>query len=87
MALESAVTRYFAGGLAEGTQRAYTSAKKRYVGFYQQFGFSPLPLSEEKSCLFAAHLAKQDLSPQTITAYLAAIRHMQIAAGLGAPCT
>ena len=85
--LERAVAHYFAGGLAENTSRTYASAIRRYESFCSQLGIPPLPLAENKSCLFAAHLAREGLSAQSITSYLAAIRYMQIAAGLGAPPT
>lgn len=87
LALKQAASEYFVEGLAEGTRRAYDSAKKRYVEFCRQGDMVPLPLTEDKSCYFAAYLAKQGLAPQTVTSYLAAIRHLQICAGLGAPVT
>ena len=34
------------------------------------------------ACLFAAFLAHQGLKPQSISVYLAAIRHLQVSAGL-----
>lgn len=36
-------------------------------------------------CLFAAFLSHQGLRPQTIAAYLSAIRHLQVSAGMEAP--
>ena len=38
-------------------------------------------------CLFATFLAKEGLSSQTVSSYLAAVRHLQIEAGFGAPST
>lgn len=55
--------------------------------FCKQYNLAPLPLTEDKSCYFAAYLARQGLASQTVTSYLAAIRHFQICAGLGAPTT
>lgn len=40
-------------------------------------------MSQESASLFAASLAHQGLQPRTISAYLSAVRHLQIAAGLG----
>ena len=65
--------------------KTYRSARLRYIQFCRESGISPLPLSERSTCLFVAYLAREGLSPQSIKAYLAAIRHWQIASGLGAP--
>ena len=46
------------------------------------YSIAPLPLSEQVACLFAAFLSHQGLKPQTISAYLSAVRHLQISAGL-----
>lgn len=62
--------------------RSYTSARKRYLAFCDLYGLSPLPLSERVVCLFTAYLAQQGLAPRSISSYLAALRHLQISAGL-----
>ena len=85
--LEESLQEYFTSGLATGTLRAYTSAKKRYMQFCSHFKLAPLPLTEKTVGLFATYLAAQGLTPQSITSYISAIRHLQIAAGLGAPQT
>ena len=82
--LEESLQEYFTSGLATGTLRAYTSAKKRYMQFCSHFKLAPLPLTEKTMGLFATYLAAQGLTPQSITSYISAIRHLQIAAGLGA---
>ena len=46
---------------------------------------TPFPVSESLLCYFATHLACQQLSPQTIKVYMAAIRYMQITMGLPEP--
>ena len=46
---------------------------------------TPFPVSESLLCYFATHLACQQLSPQTVKVYMAAIRHMQITMGLPEP--
>jgi len=46
---------------------------------------TPLPLTEPSLCMYVAYLANQGLKHQTLKCYLAALRHMQIEAGLGNP--
>ena len=65
--------------------RSYNSAQRRYLQFCDSYKLSPLPLSESSLCLFAAYLAYQGLKPQTINSYLAALRHLQVSAGLPTP--
>ena len=48
---------------------------------------SPLPLTEHSLCLFAAFLANLGLQASLIMAYLSAVRHLQISAGLPSPTT
>ena len=80
------VQRYFEGGLATSTQRTYSAATKRFHTFCIQFNvLNPFPVSEQSLCSFAAYLADQGLSPQTIRCYMSAIRNMQISLGLPDP--
>ena len=44
-------------------------------------------ITERSLCLFAAFLANQGLQASSITAYLSAVRHLQISAGLPSPTT
>ena len=76
--LGAAVQVLFARGLASSTSRTYNSAKRRYLDFCQKANLSPLPLTQTSACLFAAFLAQQGLQPQSISVYLAALRHLQI---------
>ncbi len=46
---------------------------------------NPLPVSESSLCHFVAFLAKKGLAPQSIKAYIAAVRHMQIISGMPEP--
>ena len=55
--------------------------------FVPQYHLTPLPLSERQVGLFATFLAVQGLTAQSITSYISALRHLQIAAGYGAPPT
>lgn len=45
----------------------------------------PLPVNEQLLCQFAAFLAQQGLSSQTVKTYLAAIRNLQISLGFPDP--
>lgn len=64
---------------------SYSSAQKRYLHFCDSYKIPPLPLSDTSLCLFAAFLAYQGLKQQSIKSYLAALRHLQVSAGLPAP--
>ena len=69
-------------GLAESTQRTYSSGNTRFLKFCEQIGTSPpLPVCECVLCCFCAHLANEKLKHKTIKVYyLNEVRHMQIAA-------
>ena len=83
--LDSTVEFYFRNGLATSTQKAYTSAKRRYLQFCQEKGLTPLPAAEHQLCQFVSLLANQSLCHNTIKSYLAAVRHLHIAEGYGDP--
>ena len=83
--LESSVQRYFSKGLAKSTLTVYKSAQNRYLTFCSAYQFQPLPLTEPFVCYFSAFLADQGLRLQSIKAYISAIRHLQISAGLSEP--
>ena len=85
--LESTVSGYLAQSLAPSTFRTYQSGKRRFLRFCTDAGLQPLPLTENLLCLFVAYLASQGLVPQTIKAYLSAIRYFHIMAGHGDPFT
>ena len=53
----------------------------------QQSAMIVPPLTERSLCLFAAFLANQGLQASSIMAYLSAVRHLQISAGLPSPTT
>ena len=75
--LERSVQSLFSSGLADSTKSSYSTAQKRYLSFCSQLNLSPLPLTEKTLCL----------QLRTISAYLSALRHLQISAGLQAPQT
>lgn len=59
---------------------------KRFNKFCVRFNvFHPFPVSESTLCAYAAYLADDTLSPQTIKSYLSALRSMQISLGLPDP--
>ena len=80
--LGKAVQKYFELGVAESTNRTYHSAQKKYLTFCSNYNFTPLPVTQELACKFAVFLASQGLRPQSISAYLSAVRHLQISNGL-----
>ena len=82
-ALGSSVQRLLQAGLAQSTQRAYASGKRRYLAFCQACGMSPLPATEQKLVKFIGHLANQGIRHQTLKSYLSAARHLQIQCGGG----
>ena len=71
--------RYFAKGLAESTQRSYSSSQKSYLQFCREASLQPLPASETVLCYFTAYLAKEGLKHWTIKAYLSGVRFLHIA--------
>ena len=80
------VRRYFREGLAPSTRQSYDSASKRFHTFCTLYNImSPFPVTEHLLCCFAAHLVDEGLSPQTVKAYLAGVRNMQLSLGLPDP--
>ena len=76
---------YFRSALVPSTQRSYESAKRRYQQFCVNTSKSPLPLTEDNLCSFAAYLADTGLAYQTINSYLSATKHLQIESGIADP--
>ena len=83
--LEKLVQELFAAGLAPGTQRNYRSGERRYLRFCADCEQSPFPVDEQVLSTFVAYMYQQGLSVPTMKSYLAAVRHKQIALGLGDP--
>ena len=83
--LDRSVEFFFRNGLANSTQRTYNSAKKRYIMFCSSVNLPPLPVTEQLLCRFVSYLANQSLTHSTIKGYLAGVRHLHIAEGLGDP--
>ena len=76
---------YFLNGLAPATRRSYESGKRRFLSFCEKVQAKPLPVLEELLGQFISQLANENISHSTIKCYLAAVRHLQIATGLGDP--
>ena len=84
--LVPSVHRYFQEGLAPSIHRSYESAMKKFYSFCDTYQVAnPFPVTKHLLCSFAAYMADQGLSPQTIKSYLAGIRNMQLSLGLPDP--
>ena len=83
--LDQIVHSLYQLGLAQSTQRTYAAGKNCYLDFCNNYGLTPLPVTEKQLCYFVAHLKQGKLRHQTVKSYLLAIRHMQISHGLGDP--
>ena len=84
--LDGTVHFFCSKAIADSTHKTYQSALRRFGSFCSRYGIlSPFPVSEALLCYYASFLATQQLSPQTIKTYLAAIRYMQIILGLPEP--
>ena len=84
-ALDRTVCQLYRQGLAQSTQRAYASGKRRYLNFCERLGVPPLPTTEGQLCYFVGFLKDQGLRHQTVKSYLSAVRHLQISQGKGDP--
>ena len=80
--LVPAVKELFKAGIENSTQRVYKSGDKRYE-FCNTFCLASYPVTETQLLYFVAYLFKEGLSAATLKSYLAAVRHSQIAWGLG----
>ena len=81
--MDATVQELFSAGIAPLTQKTYRSGSKR---FSEQYGISePFPVNEQVLVYFVASLYRGGLSGGTVKSYLAAVRHAQIALGLGDP--
>ena len=74
-AVEGALSRYTAQGVADSTRRSYASGLRRFERFCEQLGLQGLPASERVLSLFCAALAREGLRYATIKSYLRS-RHL-----------
>ena len=71
-------------GLAPATLKVYKTGSKRYHLFCDLYNIhDPFPAREDILSRFVAHQYKGGLKAGKIKNYLAAVRHAQIALGLG----
>ena len=73
--MDPLVWQLFSAGLADSTRKTYNN----------HFGLTPYPTSENTLSYFVAFLFKEGLAPSSVKSYLSAVRHTQIALGLGDP--
>ena len=83
--MEALLQELFTAGLAASTQKAYRAEEKRYISFFSLIQASPYLVFEHQLCKFVAFMYQEGLSVGTMKSYLAAVRHAQIALGLGDP--
>ena len=83
--MELAVQELFSAGLAASTKRVYQTGTDHYLRFCASLSLSPYPTSKQVLALFVAHLYQEGLCSSTVKSYLSAVRHSQIALGLGDP--
>ena len=77
------VWELFSAGLAP-TRQNYRSGTRRHLKFCRTQQIEvPFPVSERTLCQLIAWLHTQHLASSTVKNYLAAVRHSQIALGLG----
>ena len=82
--LDSTVQELFKAGLAPATLKVYKTGSKQYHSICDMYNIhNPFPEREDTPARFFAHLYKGGLKTGTIKSYLAAVRHAQIALGLG----
>ena len=74
---------FFRSGIADSTQRAYDSAKRRFLHFCMHHNIQPIPASEQHLCQYIAYLAMAGLAHSTIKCYLSAVCHLHIAENAG----
>ena len=83
--MDPLVRQLFSAGIANSTRKTYNSGSNRYNRFCNDFGLTPYPTSEDTLSYFVAFLFKEGLAPSSVKSYLSAVRHTQIALGLGDP--
>ena len=72
-------------GLKANTRRTYSSAQRQYIDFCNYYSLAPMPANEDQLLTYVAYLNRRNLSPSTMSVYLAAVRAMHISAGHADP--
>jgi len=83
--LDEAVLRLKGLALEESTQRSYATHRARYLQFCDEYGLSPVPISQVQAARYVAYLA-DSLSPSSIPKYLNIIRIIHLEHNLPDPC-
>uniref|UniRef100_A0A1X7USK8 Core-binding (CB) domain-containing protein n=1 Tax=Amphimedon queenslandica TaxID=400682 RepID=A0A1X7USK8_AMPQE len=81
--LDAEAWQLYVAGLSGRTSTSYSSAKRGYQQFCFHAGISPFPATELSTCRFVEWLAKEGFHLGLVSAYLSALRHLSIKAGLG----
>ena len=64
------VQELFAADLANSTQKAYKSGKRRYSEFCTRTGVTPFPTKKTTLSAFVAHLYREGLAASTVKSYI-----------------
>lgn len=83
--LEEMVSSLVDASIAPTTKRVYMSGQRKYLAFCESIQCQPLPMTEDRACLFVAYLTDLGLKHSSIKGYLSAVRRLQVVAGLGNP--
>ena len=67
------------------TQKTYQEGERHYTSFCSMIQASPYSVSEHQLSKFVAFMYQEGLLAGTMKSYLAAMRHAQIALGVGDP--
>ena len=83
--LEEMVSSLVDASIAPTSKRVYMSGQRKYLAFCESIQCQPLPMTEDRACLFVAYLTDLGLKHSSIKGYLSAVWHLQVVAGLGNP--
>ena len=83
--LEEMVSSLVDASIAPTTKTVYMSGQRKYLDFCESIQCQPLPMTEDRACLFVVYLTDIGLKHSSIKGYLPAIRRLQVVAGLGNP--
>ena len=72
-------------GIRPRTRTSYSSAQSKYINFCTTYGLTALPASETVTLLYIAYLYNQGLAGATVSAYISAIRSLQVMSGMDTP--
>ena len=83
--LSHTIQELFVAGLVGSKQRVYKSGERRYTGFCTAAALPPFPASKSTLIAFVVFLYREGLSASSAKLYVVAVRHTQIAFGMGDP--